>query len=169
MQDVEDFLSSYYVSKDGEVINRKTGRKLKWSIPTNGYPRVTLHKNGARKDCSVHRLVAIVHLSNPNGYDVVNHKDGNILNPHVDNLEWCTLAWNSKHSYLFNGRVPCKGEKNGTSVLTEESVSEIKQLLQQGMKQRDIAKVFGVSQNTIYKINTGKVWGWVNCPGLEKS
>ena len=37
----------------------------------------------------VHRLVAEKYLPNPNGYEHVLFKDGNVKNCRADNLEWC--------------------------------------------------------------------------------
>jgi hypothetical protein len=56
-------------------------------------------------------------------------------------------------------RRPRRGEKNGMAKLTEVKVEEIRQLLATGgMKQRDIAAQFGVTQSLISMINTGKQW-----------
>jgi hypothetical protein len=47
----------------------------------------------------VHRLVAFTFLENddPKHKTVVNHLDKNKLNNNADNLEWTTLADNSRH------------------------------------------------------------------------
>lgn len=45
--------------------------------------------------------------------------------------------------------------------LTQYEVLQIKKLLQQGQAQREIAAWFGVAQNTIKDINTGKTWSWL--------
>lgn len=37
----------------------------------------------------IHRLVAEKYLDNPNNYEHILFKDGDIKNVHVDNLEWC--------------------------------------------------------------------------------
>ena len=42
----------------------------------------------------VHRIVASVFIPNPNGYNIINHKDENPSNNCVDNLEWCTQMYN---------------------------------------------------------------------------
>ena len=51
---------------------------------------------------TVHRLVADAFIPNPNGLPVVNHKDNNRKNPHVDNLEWCTQSYNIQYGYINN-------------------------------------------------------------------
>jgi len=47
----------------------------------------------------LHRIIAQVFLENPENKPIVNHKDGNKLNAHLDNLEWVTSSENSIHSY----------------------------------------------------------------------
>lgn len=155
------YLTRYVVTKEGFVINKKTGKVLKYRYGTNGYPSVVLYHDDGKTEKDVHRLVAEAFLPNPENLPFVNHKDGNRNNPHVDNLEWCTAAWNSKHSYLYNGRVACKGKENGNTKLEENDVRMIKRMLSSGMKQRDIAKQFGVSQPSIHRIANGKTWGWL--------
>lgn len=51
------------------------------------------------KNYKAHQLVAKVFLPNPYNKLVVNHKDGNKLNPKLDNLEWNTHKENSIHAY----------------------------------------------------------------------
>lgn len=45
--------------------------------------------------------------------------------------------------------------------LTEEDVTNILKLLDQGVKQSQIAEQYGVGANTISHINTGFTWGWL--------
>lgn len=61
---------------------------------SNGYGYVRLSKNGKSKNYRVHRIVADLFVENPNGYNVVNHKDENKANNRADNLEWCTHDYN---------------------------------------------------------------------------
>jgi len=47
---------------------------------------------------SVHRLVALAYIPNPNNYPIVRHLDNNKYNNHVSNLEWCTHSTNTKQA-----------------------------------------------------------------------
>lgn len=94
----------YEVSNLGKV--KSLGNTLKCSrfrgietimrqeVTELGYCRVALRKDRKYKHWSVHRLVAIAFLPNPDNLPVVNHKDENPKNNRVDNLEWCTHQYN---------------------------------------------------------------------------
>jgi len=88
-------LDKYLVSNTGEVKHRRTNRILKGSY-INGYRFVLLNRDdGTKRNCLVHRLVAETFLENLEKKPVVNHKDTNISNNHVSNLEWVTYKENS--------------------------------------------------------------------------
>ena len=55
---------------------------------------------------SVHRLVALAYIPNPNDLPQVNHIDGNKNNNSVNNLEWCTNQYNCDHAYTTNLKKP---------------------------------------------------------------
>jgi hypothetical protein len=61
---------------------------------TNGYYFVGLHKNQNTITIDVHRLVALTFIPNPQNYPCVMHKDENLLNNNVNNLEWGTQKEN---------------------------------------------------------------------------
>lgn len=72
---------------------------LKQKISKHNRAIVGLLKNGKKKYYMVHRLVAINFIPNPENKPQVNHKDGNPLNNHISNLEWCTQRENTIHAY----------------------------------------------------------------------
>lgn len=159
MVSLEEYLELYQVDCQGNVT--RGGRKLKWR-DYDGYPFVRFWKNGISQDFSVHRLVAILYIPNPDNLPVVNHKNGNRWDPRKENLEWCTFAYNSQHSYDELGRVACNGTENGNSKLSEDSVREIRKLIAEGgLLQRQIAEMYGVDQTVVAKIKSGRLWGWL--------
>lgn len=100
---VKGFESKYEISNLGRVKSIGTYNTCKRDIMTPmvdrcGYEHVQLYNNGMEKDVSVHRLVALTFITNPNGFGYVNHKDENTRNNSVDNLEWCTNSYNLAYS-----------------------------------------------------------------------
>jgi len=102
-----------------------------------------------RKTYRVHRLVALTFKYYDNTSLEVNHINGIKRDNRDINLEWIEHAENSKHMYT-SGNV-CKK-------LTSEKILEIKEMLNEGCVQKEIAKKFNVSRSTISEINTGKKW-----------
>ena len=91
----------FEVSRCGKVRRIKSAkgaqlREKKLTLDSTGYLVTSLwYKNKGRK-ISVHRLVAMAWVKGDHSLSV-NHKDGNKLNNHADNLEWISLADNTKH------------------------------------------------------------------------
>lgn len=90
----------------------------------NGYLRTHLDKDGERKFYSIHRLVAQTFLDNPNNYPCVNHKNENPADNRLDNLEWCTHAYNSNYG-TRNQRLSKSRMGHKVSKETREKLSRI--------------------------------------------
>lgn len=90
--------TNYEIYDDGRCFNVKTNKFLKGNIKNNGYKMYNLSINGEKKYYSVHRLVAMAFLENPEEKSYVNHKDGNKLNNNLSNLEWATPQENRNHA-----------------------------------------------------------------------
>lgn len=99
--------TNYTIHKDGTVVNDLTGHVLKGSINNCGYNRIQIGSD--RKRYFQHRLVAMTYLPNPENKTQVNHIDGNKLNNHVDNLEWCTASENQQHKHVSLNSNTSKG------------------------------------------------------------
>ena len=89
-KDIEGYEGRYQVSSAGRVRSFSTfkrGRILKGTASSsNDYILVGLYDSN--KKCTlftVHRLVANAFIPNPNGYEVVHHKNGNRHCNTVDN------------------------------------------------------------------------------------
>lgn len=101
-KDIEGYEGLYQVSNLGNVRSLKfsggnKAKLLKQNITKEGYKRVGLCKNGKRKDYRIHRLVAMAFIPNPNNLPIINHKDEDKGNNNVNNLEWCTIAYNNTY------------------------------------------------------------------------
>ncbi len=108
-KDIKNYEDLYQINEHGKV--RRENKILKTLYDSNGYSAICLCKNGVPKRYRIHRLVAETFVPRIEGKNTVNHKDGNRTNPHVDNLEWCTMSENHKHAFRELGKVPNRGMK----------------------------------------------------------
>lgn len=119
-------------------------RILKPGVMTIGYKFVSLCKNGKTQNHMIHRMVAILFISNPENKRTVNHIDENKTNNCVENLEWNTSLENNLHN---NHHLRC-GKSNRKAVTN-------------GIKTYDgiivASKELGIDQSSITKCCLGKV------------
>lgn len=87
---------NYMVSKDGEVYSLLSEKIIKHRIDSGGYHMVGMTIDGKQKNIWVHRMVAETFIPNPNNFKYINHKDEDKSNNNVDNLEWCSNAYNNQ-------------------------------------------------------------------------
>jgi len=158
--------SSYEISEDGETIRRikggqgtRAGHVMKPCLNQDGYKKVTLVNDGGKiKGLLVHRLVAAAFIGDPTGLDI-NHKDGIKTNNTVQNLEIVSHQENMTHSIEVLGiKYGGIGERNRHAKLKESDISVIRERLSRGETQKSIADDYGVVQQTISNICTGKLW-----------
>jgi|SRR5208337_2841915 len=69
---------------------------LSSQLNNRGYRIVHLYKNNRRYMKTVHRLVALTFLPNPQRKPEVHHMDRDRANPALSNLEWLTRSENLK-------------------------------------------------------------------------
>lgn len=118
-KDIKGYEGSYQASNLGNIkslermVQGKIGmricneRILKILIGKRGYYTVNLGNGTGR--CAiktVHRLVAIAFIPNPENRPCVNHIDGNKLNNNINNIEWCTYSENNIHAFNTGLKIP---------------------------------------------------------------
>ena len=100
---VKGYEGLYKVTRDGRVFseerldrfNRKHGGEIKPNVCGQyKYNFVILCKDGIRKQCYVHRLVAEAFIPNPKHKPCVDHIDNDKYNNKVENLRWVTYKEN---------------------------------------------------------------------------
>lgn len=109
-KDIKGWEDFYEVNNKGEVRRKRDGYYIKGDINSTGYYRVCLMSakhNPSKQRFFRHRLVAEHFIDNPNEYKEVNHKDHDLSNNSVENLEWCTRRYNEIDSHK-NGNKPYK-------------------------------------------------------------
>jgi hypothetical protein len=111
------FDGRYFISECGKIWSCITNRILNGNLTSLGYLSSSIFNPRTNKNgMVVHRLVAYTWMGNPpNDKPEINHKDGNKLNNHVNNLEWCTRSENVKHGFdsgLFNSKREAISENN---------------------------------------------------------
>lgn len=97
-KEIDGFGGRYKVSSHGRVASNWGGWDMKTPSIQNGYYFVDLYFKPIKKKVSIHRLVAMAFIPNPEGKPQVNHKDSNKLNNNVENLEWVTARENALHA-----------------------------------------------------------------------
>lgn len=89
----------YEVSSMGRVRSLTKKDRTLSLIPSSGlYLRAQMYNDeGIQKAVSVSRLVASAFIENPLGIEQVNHKNENVQDNRVENLEWCSPKYNSNY------------------------------------------------------------------------
>lgn len=127
----------------------------------DGYLTITLSANGMEKNVRIHRLVGVAFLENHNGYDQINHKDGNKRNNNVSNLEWCDCKYNQLHAWKTGLKKTLKIAQIsscGNNIINIfNSLNDIKKMYK-GVDLSTIVKVCKGKRNTHY----GFKWIYAN-------
>jgi hypothetical protein len=150
-------LPNFEISING-IIRNITNKKIKSQyIGSTGYYMISVSKNNKSKPYRVHRLLAENYIPNNFNKPQINHKDGDKLNNDLANLEWVTNRENNTHA-LKIGLINNSGEKNGMAKLKNEDIPKIRELLNSGMSQYKIAKIFNISRSAIENIKVRGNW-----------
>jgi hypothetical protein len=140
----------YFVSKSGNVYSNKKHKKSKKILKLkpmknkHGYLVIDLRPVGQGMK-QIHRIVAETFIPKTN--ETVNHIDGDKLNNNVSNLEWLSFYENQLHHF----RVLKKhnGDDHWKTKLFSKDIEPIKNMLANGMTQKEVSKIYGVDPSLI--------------------
>jgi len=109
--------------KDGRIGNFP-GRILKTGLNRDGYVLVYPTVQCVKFSFTVHRLVAIQYVENPDNLPEVNHEDGNKENNAWWNLKWCTRGANMQHAHDTGlVKIPSRSDSNCAKSVFQLSLS----------------------------------------------
>lgn len=163
----------YEVGSDGTVWSnfwrgpRNGFRELKGGVDKDGYRKLILCKNKARKHIRVHILILeIFRGPKPDGF-VGAHNNGNKTDNRIGNLRWDT-QFNNIQDKREHGTHQV-GETATNRILTTEQVIEIKRRLARGETAKQMAEGYGVRPITISQIKAGRNWSHVVVPNISET
>jgi hypothetical protein len=163
-KDVHGFEGRFKISNLGNVLSingrYKGERILNIHVDQTGYHFTTLRMTPLKRQVRVHQLVAEHFVFKPEGLSnpCVNHKDGDKLNNHVDNLEWVSMRDNSAHA-VETGLHDLKGSRHPNSKLTEVSVINMRDMYKTGKySHSQIGKLYGVTREQARDVINRKNW-----------
>ncbi len=158
------YLLSNYGRVKSFVLNKKDGVLLKCT-PINGFKATQFTINKVNHRYFVHKLVAEYWIERPSENHIyVTHLDRNLKNNHVSNLAWLdreTLLKQYREYFtkLFND--PKRRKVMTSSKLKESDIKVLKGMLERGVPQVKIAKMFCISEMQVTRIKRGENWGHV--------
>lgn len=160
---INNMPSDYIITKDGDVYNTLSNKKLPQKISNKGYLYVYLPSSTLSYGSSfyIHKLVALAYVVNVDNKPIINHIDGCKLNNDISNLEWCTYSENNKHAFrtgLKKPTIPACGEASNLSSHTEDEVRMVCELLERGYDPEGIHVEFGIPKGFVAPIYYRKNW-----------
>lgn len=151
MRDIKNYEGLYAVTSCGRVWSYRRKKFIDIRLDKDGYPRVTLCKNGEYKTFFIHRLVAQAYIPNPDNLPEVNHKDEIKNHSYLNNLEWCTHYYNVNYG-TRNERAGAtrKGKKSRCKAVYSPELDETLP------STKAVEEKYGIDQGTVSKCCHGK-------------
>jgi hypothetical protein len=120
------------------------------------YYLVTLTRDHTGFKRTLHSLVAEAFLGPRQPGMCVCHNNNDGLDNRLSNLRYDTAKSNA--SDRLAAGTENRGSRNGRAKLTEADVTDIRRRLAAGEKQKDIAALYHIRQETVSFIKTGRYW-----------
>ena len=101
MTTIEGF-ENYLIFEDGVVMNTLIGKEMKARIDKYGYKQIGLRNGKKQKFFTIHRLIALAYIPNPDNKPVVDHINRNTQDNRIENLRWATYKENKRNQSCFS-------------------------------------------------------------------
>lgn len=159
-KDIKGFEGLYQISNLGRVKSLKRLKKnnngtqevneriRKLTPDKDGYFNVCLSKEDIHYQKKVHKMVADAFIPNPDSLPVINHKNENKNDNRKENLEWCTVRYNT----LYGEGMKKMAVKQGRSVYQILDGNVVNEYYSTGEASRQT----GIPQPNIYKVCCGE-------------
>ena len=135
-----------------------------------GYLRFNLYKDGKRKTISVHRLVAIAFIPNPENKPQIDHINADKTNNTVNNLRWVTCKENINNPLTLAKKIGKNNYLYGKN-LSEETKQKIRKAhLGKKISEETKEKLRGKNNprsRSIKNLNTNEVFDSVRNAGKK--
>lgn len=104
--DIIGYEGYYQINRNGEVKSIAIGRGRKNKIlktrnTRDGYSTVDLRKKEKRTHHSIHRLLGLQFIPNPENKPTIDHIDRNRQNNSIENLRWATYMEQNENTRIF--------------------------------------------------------------------
>ncbi len=171
------FISNYGNFKSVSKKNNPNVTLLKTKT-IKGYQAINLRSGSLNYTFFIHKLVAEAFCKKKNSAaKFILHLDYNKNNNDASNLRWATQKEAVKHQsnnpYVINQtkrNILSSGKR--AKVLNKKTVEKLKEELfdkKRNKKYADIAKKYGISEMTLYRIKRGEIWYTVKVKNEPKS
>ncbi len=162
----------YAVSSQGRVASysdnvEKDGKLLNGSL-TTGYRSLNLHRPNSKGTIYIHREIAKLFSKKASPrHKYVVHVNHNKLDNRAANLKWATQEEVASHQQKSPAKIAYKKIQASRTVglkLNAGQVKSIKKLISDPKRKityKQLAKKYGVSEMTLYRIKSGENWGRV--------
>ncbi len=128
------------------------------SLASHGYGSFKISRNGKKTSLRAHRVAYFLHYGVDPGQLCIMHSCDNraCVNPYHMSLG--TSPQNTADRHAKGRDADQKGEKNGSSKLTDKDVREIRQRQNEGETTQSLAMRFNVTSGNINYILRGESW-----------
>jgi hypothetical protein len=92
--DIIGYEGLYRINRNGDVWSCRMNRLMKPTLNTCGYYVIRINK----KTETIHRLLALQFIPNPENLPMIDHIDQNKTNNNLDNLRWCSKSTNEQNT-----------------------------------------------------------------------